>query len=265
MLPLMFYNADIYREEEEAAAAAAALCFIAILEAREARKRRRRRRALRRGEPHRVGSPNPRAGTPRQMLRESLEDHGGSDDSVSTTEASTSNDEFSPDDDDEDEPPPAERAAQAITKKATFETSESSSDVDIANDPAVNSDDEDSGDELVRAAPAKGKGKAVQAGKRKSLDNEDEDSDAYIRPVKKARDGRTGSFEKNPAGDELASKTTTVRTASGSTKPPPKSAYIKAVETSDGELLMGEPDSVPVAPRAAANETYIELSDDDDE
>ncbi|KAH9163231.1 hypothetical protein EDB89DRAFT_1912777 [Lactarius sanguifluus] len=253
-VPLMFYNADIYREEEEAAAAAAALCFIAILEARDARneRRRRRRRALRRGEPH----PNPHGRTPRQMLRESQEDRGSGDDSdeeddsVSTTdEASTSDDEFSLDDDDDDgdddddQPPPAERrAAPATTKKATFETSESSSDIDIANDPAVNGDDEDSEDDLVRAVPAKGKGKAVQAGKRKSLDNDDEDSDAHIRPVKKAKTAAqttmTESFEKYPAGAELASKTTTVRTASGSTKPPPKNDYIKAVETSDDELLM---------------------------
>ncbi|KAH8989799.1 hypothetical protein EDB86DRAFT_3080803 [Lactarius hatsudake] len=276
----MFYNADIYREEKEAAAAAAALCFIAILEARDARneRRRRRRRALRQGEPH----ANPRARIPRQMLRESQEDREGDDaedeedDSVYTEASSTSDDGFSHDDDDDDgddddddEPPAERRAAPATTKKATFETSESGSDVDIANDPAVNGDDEDSEDDLVRAAPAKGKGKVVQAGKRKSLDNDDEDSDAYIRPVKKAKTATqttmTESFEKNPAGGRIASKTTTVCTASGSTLPPPKNTHIQAVETSDIELLMGEPDSVPIAPRAAAKVAYIELSDDDDE
>ncbi|KAH9053713.1 hypothetical protein EDB87DRAFT_1690025 [Lactarius vividus] len=165
------------------------------------------------------------------------------DDFVSTTEASASDDEFSlDDDDDDDEPPSAERrAVPATTKKATFETSESSPDVDIANDPAVQSDDEDSEDDLVRAAPAKGKGKAVQAqaGKRRSLD-EEEDSDAYTRPVKKTRmtvhATTTVSSQKNPAGAKLASKTTTMRKASGSAKAPPKKTYGKAVESSDDEF-----------------------------
>ena len=45
----------------------------------------------------------------------------------------------------------------------------------------------------------------------------------------------------------------------------------KAAESSDDEILMGEPESVPVAPRAAAprraaaKTAYIELSDDDDD
>ncbi|KAH9163254.1 hypothetical protein EDB89DRAFT_2234341 [Lactarius sanguifluus] len=220
-------------QEEDVAVVAAVLCVIAcasILGAREARKeqRRRRRRALRQGELH----PNSRVGTPRQRLQESQEDSGGSDDSseeddsMSTTETSTSDESFSlDDDDDDDEPPPAEKQA-ATTKKAMrpFEMGESSSDVKIANDPlrlpkkasppGVKSDDEDSGDDLIRAVPAKGKVKAVRAGKRKSLDNDDKESDAYIRPVKKnkttARAMMTESFEKNPAGVKLASKITTV-------------------------------------------------------
>ncbi|KAH8991614.1 hypothetical protein EDB86DRAFT_2830741 [Lactarius hatsudake] len=64
-------------------------------------------------------------------------------------------------------------------------------------------------------------------------------------------------------GGKASVETTTVCRASGRTKPPPKKAYAKAVETSDGELLMGELDSVPVEPRVAVKEAYIELSDDD--
>ncbi|KAH8981997.1 hypothetical protein EDB86DRAFT_387101 [Lactarius hatsudake] len=223
-------------EEEDVAVAAAVLCVTAcayILGAHEERKerRRRRRRALRQGELH----PNPRVGTPRQRLQESQEDRGGSDDSseeddsTSTTETSTSDESFSLDDD--DEPPPAEKQA-ATTEKAMrpFEMGESSSDVKIANDPlrlpkkasalAVKSDDEDSGDDLIRAVPAKGKGKAVQAGKRlrfflSLVPSLDKESDAYIRPVKKnkttARATMTESFEKNPAGVKIASRTTNVR------------------------------------------------------
>ncbi|KAH9021892.1 hypothetical protein EDB85DRAFT_2152082 [Lactarius pseudohatsudake] len=119
---------------------------------------------------------------------------------MSITKASTSDDGFSLRDGDDDEPPPGEkRDAPVTTKKATqpFEMSESGSDVEIKNDPlpllksapapAVKSENEDLGDDLIRAVLAKGKGKAVQAGKRKSLDNEDEDSDAYIRHVKKTK------------------------------------------------------------------------------
>ncbi|KAH9171766.1 hypothetical protein EDB89DRAFT_2243310 [Lactarius sanguifluus] len=211
---------------------ASCIAFASILEAREARneQRRRCRRTLCRGELH----PNPRAGTPRQRLWASQEDcgrrgdddSGEEDDSTSTTEASTSDDGFSlhDDDDDDEEPPPGEkRAAPVTTKKATqpFEMSDPA--------PPVKSDNEDSGDDLIRAAPAKGKGKGVQADKRKSLDNEDEDSDAYIRRVKKTK-------ATTQAGAKLASKTTTVRKPSGSTKLPPKKAHAKATETSDVEI-----------------------------
>ncbi|KAH9025047.1 hypothetical protein EDB85DRAFT_1985355 [Lactarius pseudohatsudake] len=161
--------------------------------------------------------------------RRGEDDSGEEDNSMSTTEASTSDDGLSLDDDD-DEPPPGEKRAAPVTTKKTTQPFEM----------IVKSDDEDSGDDLIRAAPAKGKSKAVQAGKRKSLDDEeDEDSDAYIRPVKKtkttAQTRMTESFEKSPARVKLASKTTTVRKPSGSTKLPPKKVHAKATETSDDE------------------------------
>ena len=117
----------------------------------------------------------------------------------------------------------------------------------------------------------------------------DEDSDAYIKPAKKAKPSTQSSmadfFEKKPApvagsskgGAKPASKTTTARKTSGSTKsqPPPKRAPAKkAAESSDDdELLLGDPESVaPIVPRAtaprrvaAAKPAYIELSDDDDD
>lgn len=106
-----------------------------------------------------------------------------------------------------------------------------------------------------------------------SLDDDDEDSDAYIKPVKKAKPTAqatvTEFFEKKPA--KPASKTTAGRKASGSTKPAPKKAPAKVAKSSDDELLMDEPESAPVAPRAvaprraAAKAAYIELSDDDDD
>ncbi|KAH8991598.1 hypothetical protein EDB86DRAFT_3079692 [Lactarius hatsudake] len=265
-LPLMFYNADIYREEKEAAAAAAALCFISILEARDARMsdadgagalsaKESRTRILVLGYPGKCSEKARK--TARATTRRTRRTTRCTPKASSTSDDGFSHDDDDDDgdDDDDDEPPAERRAAPATTKKATFETSESGSDVDIANDPAVNGDDEDSEDDL--------------AGKRKSPDNDDEDSDAYIRSVKKAKTATQTtmmeSFEKNPAGGRIASKTTTVCTASGSTLPPPKNTHIQAVETSDIELLMGEPDSVPIAPRAAAKVAYIELSDDDDE
>ncbi len=105
-----------------------------------------------------------------------------------TTKGSASDDGLSVYDDDDDdddgdgdddEPPPAKkRATPATSKKATqpFKMSESGSDVEMANDPSAplskktpaTSDGEDSEDDLIRAAPAKGKGKGTQAGKRKS-------------------------------------------------------------------------------------------------
>ncbi|KAH8999766.1 hypothetical protein EDB92DRAFT_1812884 [Lactarius akahatsu] len=229
-------------------------CIIAlasILEAREARDelRRRRRHTLRRGEPY----PNPCAGTPSRKARKIA--------GVATTRTAT-DDKFSFNDDD-DEPPPAEKHRRQPPRNATrpFEISESSSDTEIVNDPlpALSlpyrrmlrpgpSCDEDSGDDLVRAAPAKGKAC-------KGLDNDDEDSDANIRPIKKTmtttQTTMTESSEKHPAGAKLASKLLP-------TKPPPKKAYATAVETRDGGL-----DSVPVGPRVAAKEAYIDLSDDD--
>ena len=80
----------------------------------------------------------------------------------------------------------------------------------------------------------------------------------------------TEFFEKKlPA--KPASKAATARKASGSTKPAPKKVVPKLAESSDDEILMDEPESAPVAPRAvaprraAAKAAYIELSDDDDE
>jgi DNA topoisomerase-2 len=75
--------------------------------------------------------------------------------------------------DDDPPPPPKKRAAPA--KKAPLKT-EFRSDAEMTDDPppplkapAVKSeDDQDSGDDLVRAALAKGKGKATEASKRKS-------------------------------------------------------------------------------------------------
>ncbi|KAI9452414.1 DNA topoisomerase [Lactarius psammicola] len=158
------------------------------------------------------------------------------------TKASASDDELGLDDDDDDEPPPPakKRAAPATTKKAP------------------------------------------QPLKKSDPDNDDDDSDAYIKPVKKtkptAQATMTEFFDKKPAAaasktaaTKPGSKTTTARKASGSTKPPPKKAPVKAAKSSDDELLMGEPESAPVAPRAtaprraAAKAAYIELSDDDDE
>ncbi|KAH8982001.1 hypothetical protein EDB86DRAFT_3086592 [Lactarius hatsudake] len=180
------------------------------------------------------------------------EDDSGEEDNSMSTKASTSDDGLSLDDDDDEPPPGEKRAAPVTTKKTTqpFEMSKSSSDVEMANDPllllknaptpAVKSGDEDSGNVLIRSAPAKGRSKAVLAGKRKSLDDEDEDSDAYIRPVKKtkttAQTRMTESFEKSPARAKLASKTTTVRKLSGSTKLPPKKVHAKANGTSDDEF-----------------------------
>ncbi|KAH9053716.1 hypothetical protein EDB87DRAFT_1690033 [Lactarius vividus] len=231
MLPFIF-NGTGMDQEGELAVAAAISCVIAcasIIGAREAQKeqRRWRRRTLRQGKLHR----NSRLGTFRQRLQESQEDFGGSDDSseeddsMSTTETSTSDEDFSLDDDDDDKPPPAEKQAAPVANKKTtqpFEMGESGLNVKIANDPlplpkkalapAVN---EDSGDGLIRAVPAKGNGKAGQGGKRKSLDDVDQESDAYIRPVKKnkttARATMAESCKKNPAGVKLASKNTTVR------------------------------------------------------
>jgi DNA topoisomerase-2 len=109
-----------------------------------------------------------------------------------------------------------------------------------------------------------------------SPDDDEEDSDAYIKPVKKTKHTAqatvTEFFEKKPAGAaKPGPKATAARKASGSTKPAPKKAAPKAAESSDDEILMGEPESVPVAPRAAAprraaaKTAYIELSDDDDD
>ncbi|KAH9066986.1 hypothetical protein EDB83DRAFT_2380249, partial [Lactarius deliciosus] len=242
MMPFIFNSADTYEEEEEeeeelaavAAAAAAAvffnMCIVVTCVVFVSIQQRLR-------------------GSQEDCGRRGEDDSGEEDDSMSTTEASTSDDGMSldDDDDDDDEPPPGDkRAAPVTTKKTTqpIEMSESSSDVEIANDPlpllknaltpAVKSD---SGNDLIRAAPAKGRSKAVLAGKRKSLDDEDEDGDAYIRPVKKtkttAQTRMTESFEKSPARAKLASKTTTVRKPSGSTNPPPKKVHAKANEASD--------------------------------
>ncbi|KAH9963556.1 DNA topoisomerase [Russula dissimulans] len=164
-------------------------------------------------------------------------------------------------------PPPPKKAPAAARKKA--------------NDD----DDEDSGDDLVRKALEKGKGKATTQGtKRKSMDNDDEtDSEAQIKPAKKtkpttAQPSVTDFFEKKPAAPKAAAKSAastskpTARKASGSTKPPTKSAAAKKrMESSDDEILMDEPESAPVAPRAAAprraaaKAAYIELSDEDDD
>ncbi|KAI9429900.1 hypothetical protein H4582DRAFT_2088035 [Lactarius indigo] len=67
----------------------------------------------------------------------------------------------------------SELRQQPLRKRRSFGISEPSSDVGIENDslplpaPAAKGDDEDPGDDLIRAAPAKGKGKAVQAHKHK--------------------------------------------------------------------------------------------------
>jgi len=122
-----------------------------------------------------------------------------------------------------------------------------------------------------------------------SRSDSDEDSDAYIKPAKKTKPATQSSmadfFEKKPAPEagsskalvKPASKTTTARKVSGSTKsqPPAKKAPAKkAAESSDDdELLLGDPESVaPIVPRAtaprrvaAAKPAYIELSDDDDD
>ncbi|KAF8264485.1 DNA topoisomerase [Lactarius quietus] len=179
-------------------------------------------------------------------------------------------------DEKEERLPVKKRAAKPVKK------SESDSDIEMVKDPppppklSLKSDDEDSGDELIRAALAKGKGKAAQTSKRKSPDDEEDDSDSYIKAIKKTKPTAqatvTEFFEKKPAAPaKLAAKATTARKASGSTKPAPKKAPAKVLKSSDDELLMSEPESAPVAPRAvaprraAAKTAYIELSDDDDD
>ncbi|KAN0138695.1 type II DNA topoisomerase [Lactarius tabidus] len=190
----------------------------------------------------------------------------------------------SDDDDDDDEPlPVAKNRGVKATKPA--KKAESDSDVEMVKDlppkkkaPArLKSEDDDDDDEIIRAAPAKGKGKAAQTSKRKSPDDDDDDdSDAYIKPVKKTKPTAqatvTEFFEKKPAAAaKPAPKATTARKASGSTKPALKKAAPKVAESSDDDILMGEPESAPVAPRAtaprraAAKAAYIELSDDDDD
>ncbi|KAH9992512.1 DNA topoisomerase [Russula compacta] len=227
---------------------------------------------------------------------------------------------ISDDDDDDGEaeaiPLPKKRAAAPAAKKPSPPKAESSSDVEMADHlPAAakskkvvkNEDDEeddevveDSGDDLVRKALQKGKGKATttnttQTGKRKSTDSgEEEEIDGYVnvKPAKKPKPTTTTTtqqpsmtdfFEKKPAASKVAAAkpassktTTTARKASGSTKPPPpppKKAPAKkaVVESSDDEILMDDPESAPVvaraaAPRrAAAKAAYIELSDEDDD
>jgi DNA topoisomerase II len=83
-------------------------------------------------------------------------------------------------DDEPPPPPPKKRAAAAAPAKKAPPKIESGSDLEMADDhdlpspppkkvaPAVKSDDQDSGDDLVRAALAKGKGKAAETSKRKS-------------------------------------------------------------------------------------------------
>ncbi|KAH9025017.1 hypothetical protein EDB85DRAFT_2179795 [Lactarius pseudohatsudake] len=253
MLPFIFNSADIYEEEEEeedeeeeeevaaVAAVAAALCiitscvaFASILEARDARNEQRRRRVAPKSSCWHTTAKAP--GKPGRLRTPGDDDSGEEDDSMSITEASTSDDGFSlRDGDDDDEPPPGEkRDAPVTTKKATqpFEMSESGSDVEIKNDPlpllksapapAVKSENEDLGDDLIRAALAKGKGKA--ACKEDQGDCTGHGDKVFLED------------EKNLAGAKLVSKTTTVRKPSGSTKLPPKKAHGKAMETSDDEF-----------------------------
>ena len=79
----------------------------------------------------------------------------------------------------------------------------------------------------------------------------------------------TDFFEKKPT--KPAMKTAAGRKASGSTKPAPKKAPIKVVNSSNNKLLMDEPESVPAVPcvtvsqHAAAKAAYVELLDNNDD
>jgi hypothetical protein len=112
----------------------------------------------------------------------------------------------------------------------------------------------------------------------------DEDSDAYVKPVKKTKStamaqSMTDFFEKKLAGSKGAAKPgcgTTAGKPPGSTKPRPKKATVKkAAQGSDNEISMDElqlESAPPVAPRAtaprraaaAAKPADIELSDSND-
>ncbi|KAI0297539.1 type II DNA topoisomerase [Multifurca ochricompacta] len=198
--------------------------------------------------------------------------------------AKRSDDEMSFD----DEPPPPIKKRAAPEKKAPFKI-EPSSDMEMADDPlppkedappmkVKSDDDEDSGDNLIREALAKGKGKATQARKRRSLGDEEDDKDAYIKPAKKAKSTTQASMKdflgKKPPVSKAVAKPpskTTARKASGSTKALSKKAATKGAESSGDDILMDDPDSAPVAPRAAAPRraaakvAYIELSDNDED
>ncbi|KAI9452419.1 hypothetical protein BJY52DRAFT_1226120 [Lactarius psammicola] len=165
-------------------------------------------RLLRWGELH----PNPRVCTSQQRLQESQEGRGcgGGDNFGEGDNDYDDNDDGLSLDGDEDnwlslndndkdnEPPPAKKRAVLATTTQPFKVSISSSDVEMVNNPplplpkkipapALKSDDEDLEDDLTWPALAKGKHKATQARKRKSLDDDNEDSDAFIKPVKKTK------------------------------------------------------------------------------
>src|SRR5260221_14731907 len=114
-----------------------------------------------------------------------------------------------------------------------------------------------------------------------SMDSDEDDSDAYIKPAKKTKPTAQASMadflEKKPAASKAAAKPaskTTARKASGKTKAPvpKKMTSGRGVEPSDDDIsLDDEPKSVTGGPRAAAprraaaaKAAYIELSDDDD-
>ncbi|KAI0264983.1 DNA topoisomerase [Gloeopeniophorella convolvens] len=100
---------------------------------------------------------------------------GGASRAVKGEAKATSDDEMDFDDDSPPPPPPKKRAAPA---KKTPPKVEPDSDIEMVEDASavpppkkavpVKSDDDDSADDLVRAALAKGKGKAAQSSKRKS-------------------------------------------------------------------------------------------------
>jgi len=115
-----------------------------------------------------------------------------------------------------------------------------------------------------------------------SVDSDEDDSDAYIKPAKKTKPTTQASMadflEKKPGASKAATKPaskTTARKVSGKTKAPvPKKMNSgRGIEPSDDDIsLDDEPKSAPVGPRAAAprraaaaKAAYIELSDDDDD
>ncbi|KAI9451533.1 DNA topoisomerase [Russula earlei] len=168
--------------------------------------------------------------------------------------------------DNERAPQTKKRAAPAATKgQAPAPKAESGSDVDMADDlpPLLQKE----------KAPADAK-----KGDDDWLCRRPQDSESYVKPAKRTKpttqQPMTDFFEKKTGVSKAVAKATSkpaARKASGSTKPPPKTAPSKkATESSDDDIRI-DPESAPVAPRApaprraAAKAAYIELSDEDDD